>query len=150
MSGRPRGEPHFRALEALYHGAPVTRWMGFRIAIASGTATVRAAIRPDFHHAAGGVHGSLLFRALDDAAFFAANSVVDDALVLTSAFDVHFLRPVAEGELTAEGRVLHRSRRRVLAEADVHDGRGRILARGTGTFMPSDIPLDARVGYLPP
>ena len=144
------GEAHHRALETLYHEAPVTRWMGFRVEIGDGTATVRAQVRPEFHHAAGAVHGSVLFRTLDDAAFFAANSVVTDALLVTASFEIHYLRPAAEGELVAEGRVLHRSRRRVLAESAVRDGRGRVLARGTGTFMPSDFPLDERVGYRSP
>ena len=149
MSGLS-GEAHHRALESLYHGAPVTRWMGFRIEIGDGTATVRVETRPEFHHAAGAVHGSVLFRTLDDAAFFAASSVVPGVFVLTVSFDVHFLRPVVAGELVAQGRVLHRSRRRVLAEAEVRDHRGKVVARGTGAFMPSDTPLDGLEGYRAP
>lgn len=143
-------DDHLRRLERLYHDAPVTRWMGFRVEIRDGEARVKAAVRPEFHHAAGAVHGSILFRTLDDAAFFAANSVVPEVLVLTASFEVHYLRPVVEGELVAEGRVLHHSRRRILAEAVTRDGRGKVVARGTGTFMPSDIALDDLEGYRAP
>ncbi|MBW3535653.1 MAG: PaaI family thioesterase [Gemmatimonadetes bacterium] len=124
--------------------------MGFRIEIGDGEARVEATMRPEFHHAAGAVHGSILFRALDDAAFFAASSVVRSAFVLTASFEVHYLRPVVEGGLVAEGRVLHRSRRRVLAEAVASDARGRVVARGTGTFMPSEMALDDLEGYRAP
>lgn len=143
-------DDHRRALERLYHGAPITRWMGFRLEIGDGEATVRATVRPEFHHAAGAVHGSVLFRALDDAAFFAASSVVPRVFVLTASFDVHFVRPVVDGEMVAEGRVLERSRRRVLSVAEVRDRRGKVVARGTGTFMPSEIALDGLADYRAP
>src|SRR4029453_13536929 len=87
---------HFRKLERAYASAPVTRWYGTTIHIDDGSAGVRGAVRPEFHHAAHGVHGSVYFRVLDDAAFFAANSLVTDVLVLTASFTVHFVRPVSE------------------------------------------------------
>lgn len=62
-------EEHFPGLERLYAAAPVTRWMGTSVSIRDGSATVTLPVRGDFHHGAGAVHGSLYFRALDDAAF---------------------------------------------------------------------------------
>jgi hypothetical protein len=67
-------EEHFRKLEHLYRVAPVTRWYGASIRIGDGEAEVSIPVRPEFYHAAHAVHGSVYFRALDDAAFFAANS----------------------------------------------------------------------------
>ena len=141
---------HHRGLERAYAAAPVTRWMGTSVVVGDGTATVTLALREEFHHAGGAVHGSIYFRALDDAAFFAANSRVPRVLVLTSSFEVHFFRPVIEGTVSAEGRVVHRSERRVVAESRLVDGRGRELARGTGTFMPSGILLADLPGYAGP
>ena len=80
---------HHRKLERAYASAPVTRWYGAAISIGEGSAEVRLAVRPDFHHAANAVHGSVYFRLLDDAASFAANSLVTDVLVLTASFTVH-------------------------------------------------------------
>ena len=37
-------------------------------------------------HAAGAVHGSYYFKVLDDACYFAANSLVSDVFVLTVSF----------------------------------------------------------------
>ena len=104
-------------------------------------------MRDDFHHAASAVHGAVYFKVLDDAAYFAVNSVVDDVIVLTVAFTVHFTRPVSEGTLTATGRVVHRSRRVLIADVEAVDSAGRVVARGTGTFMRSETPLGPELGY---
>jgi uncharacterized protein (TIGR00369 family) len=138
---------HHRKLELLYAAAPVSQWYGATIAIADGQAEVRLAIRPEFYHAAHAVHGSVYFRALDDAAFFAVNSRVREVLVLTVSFTVHFVRPVTSGEVRAVGRLLHGGGRLFLAEADLFDDERTLLGRGSGVFTRSAIPLDPRIGY---
>lgn len=140
-------DEHFRALERAYAAAPVTRWMETRAEVTDGHATVTLAIRDEFHHAAAAVHGSIYFRMLDDAAFFAANSRVTDVLLLTSSFNVQFFRPVVEGVLRAEGDIVNESRRLVSADARLFDEDDNLLARGSGTFMPSGIPLGELPGY---
>jgi len=139
---------HYRKLERLYATAPVTQWYGAAIQINAGTAEVRLSARPEFHHAAGAVHGSVYFRALDDAAFFAANSRVTDVLVLTVSFTVHFVRPVQGGELRATGRLVHGGGQLFLAESQLFDASRRLLGQGSGTFIRSRIPLDAAIGYV--
>jgi acyl-coenzyme A thioesterase PaaI-like protein len=52
-------ETHYRRLEQLYATAPVTAWFGSSIRILDGQASVRIPVRPEFHHAAGAVHGSV-------------------------------------------------------------------------------------------
>lgn len=137
---------HFRRLENMYHGAGINGWFRPRLTVAEGEAEVVLAVRPEFHHAAGAAHGAVVFKVLDDAAFFAANSLVPEAFVLTASFSLHFLRPVAEGELRAKGRVVHKGKRQLLADA-VATAAGKEVARGTGTFAVSDIPLRSEMGY---
>lgn len=67
--------------------------------------------------------------------------------MLTTAFDVHLTRPVTEGRLHATGEVVNDHPRQLLAQAVVRDGEGRQVARGTGTFAPSDVELGPDVGY---
>ena len=138
---------HFRGLERAYAAAPVTQWMGTTATVGDGRATVELPIRDHFHHAAAAVHGSIYFRMLDDAAFFAANSRVTEVLVLTSSFHIDFFRPVVDGVLRAEGRVVNQSRRLVTAEAELFDEQGNLLSRGSGGFMPSGIRLHDVLGY---
>jgi len=54
---------------------------------------------------------------------------------------------VTGGELRAVGRLLHGSGRLFLAEAELFDSRGQLLARGSGVFTRSAIALDPRIGY---
>ena len=139
---------HFRRLERMYALAPVNTYFGPRLHIPeAGVAELRLTIKPDFHHAAGAAHGAVYFKALDDATFFAANSIVEDTFVLTISFNLYLLRPVKEGEVVARGRVVSRSKRLYLADGVMEDARGREIARGSGAFMPSAIPLDDRIGY---
>jgi uncharacterized protein (TIGR00369 family) len=139
---------HYRKLERLYASAPITQWFGTRITVADGQAEVRLATRPEFFHAAHAVHGSVYFRMLDDAAFFAVNSRVREVFVLTVSFTIHLTRPVTDGELHSIGRLRHESGRLFLAEADLLDGAGRLLGHGSGVFSRSAIALDPSVGYL--
>jgi uncharacterized protein (TIGR00369 family) len=118
-----------------------------RLSIEKGRAELIIPVRPEFFHAAGAVHGAVYFKALDDAAYFAANSLVEDVCVLTVSFDVHLIRPIREGHLRAMARVLHYSPRLILAESLVFDARDREIARGTGNFMRSRIPLSEDIGY---
>jgi uncharacterized protein (TIGR00369 family) len=139
---------HYRKLERMYAAAPISQWYGATIAIAESQAEVRLATRPEFYHAAHAVHGSVYFRALDDAAFFAVNSRVPEVLVLTVSFTVHFARPVKSGDLRAIGRMLHGSGRLFLAEAELLDGAGQLLGRGSGVFTRSAIALEPGIGYV--
>jgi uncharacterized protein (TIGR00369 family) len=87
------------------------------------------------------------FKALDDSAFFAANSLVTDVFVLTVTYNVYLTRPISAGELRAEGTVVHRSRQLLIADSEVKDSEGRQIARGSGTFVRSQIPLTPAIGY---
>lgn len=133
---------HHRRLERIYLAAPVNRLYEPTIAVGDGTAEIGIPVNPAHFHGGGALHGSVLFKLLDDAAFFAATSRLKDELVLTASFHVHFLRPVREGRVKAVGRLVGRSRRLFVAEAVAVDERGREVARGSGTFLPGGIALD--------
>jgi uncharacterized protein (TIGR00369 family) len=141
-------EEHFRKLERLYHGAPINRFFQPTIRVSEAATELQVPLRPDFFHAAHAVHGSVYFKALDDAAFFAVNSIVPDVFVLTASFNIYLTRPVTEGTLVASGRVVHRSRSLFLAEAELRDPQQRLVARGSGSFMRSTIALTPEVGYV--
>jgi uncharacterized protein (TIGR00369 family) len=140
-------EDHYRKLERMYASAPVNEYYAPTMRVSEGHAEVIIPVRPDFFHAGGAVHGLVYFKALDDAAFFAVNSLVDDAFVLTVSFNLYLTHPISEGEIKATGRVVHRSRRFFVAESVLVDSDGREIARGTGTFVPSNIPLSPEIGY---
>ena len=131
----------------MYLSAPTNRYYRPRIRIDEARAEIRIPVREEFFHVAGAVHGSVYFKALDDAAFFAASSLVDDVFLLTASFHIHLTRPVSEGEMVATGRVIHRARRVFVADSELLDSEGRHLGRGSGTFMRSRIELAEELGY---
>jgi uncharacterized protein (TIGR00369 family) len=141
-------QEHFRRLEQMYLGAPVNDFYQPKIRIEEARAEVSFSVRPDMMHAASAVHGSVYFKVLDDACFFAANSLVEDVFVLTANFNIYLTRPMKEGVIRGVGRVVHRAGRMFLAEGEVFDGQGRSIARGSGNFVRSAIKLDEAVGYL--
>jgi uncharacterized protein (TIGR00369 family) len=139
---------HFETLITMYNGAPINRWFQPRLSIPEeGRAEIELPIRPEFHHAAQAIHGAVYFKALDDATFFAVQSLISDCFVLTSSFNLHFLRPVSDGTLLARGQVVSRSKRVYIADGLLLDSRGKEVARGTGTFMSSSIRLGPELGY---
>jgi uncharacterized protein (TIGR00369 family) len=146
MDSHPRA--HFDALEAMYVNGPINQFFRPLIHIEEGAAEIRMSVTPQMHHAAGAAHGAAYFKMLDDAAFFAVQSLVSEAFVLTASFQLYLLAPVDAGEMVSTGRVVHRTKRQYLAESVVQVS-GQVVARGNGSFIRSAISLDERVGYHP-
>ncbi|MEZ4335935.1 MAG: PaaI family thioesterase [Sandaracinaceae bacterium] len=138
---------HYQKLANMYHAAPVNRLYGNRLTVAEGTAEIVWEVQEKFFHAVNALHGSAYFKLLDDAAFFAANSVVPAHFVLTASFHLHFLRPVMGGTVRAEGHLVSEGRHLLVAEATLFDAEGHDVAFGSGTFARSAIPLTPDIGY---
>jgi uncharacterized protein (TIGR00369 family) len=130
-------DDHYRRLERLYHRAPCNRALSPAISISDGRAEVRIPIGQHMFHPLEAVHGAFYFKALDDAAFFAANSVVEDVFVMTASFNVQLLRPVTEGVLVAEGRLVKDGKQLLFADSVLRDLAGNELATGSGVFVRS-------------
>jgi uncharacterized protein (TIGR00369 family) len=141
-------QAHFRALESLYAAAPINRLFSSRLEIPeSGVARIHFDIDERYYHAGGAAHGTSYFKMLDDAAFYACNSLVSDRFLLTTAFNLLFTRPLKAGPVIAEGKWVSGQRRVFVGEARLIDEHGEEVARGTGTFMRSSIALAGLPGY---
>lgn len=144
----PGASLHWRALEHLYAAAPINQLFDSRLTITGeGTARIAFTVDERFHHAAGAAHGTIYFKMLDDAAFYAANTLITDRFLLTTSFNLHFVRPVRSGPIVAEGRWISGRRRVLVAESRLLDAEGEEIGRGTGTFMRSRIALSGLAGY---
>ncbi len=141
-------ERHWRALESLYASAPVNNQFASSLEVTGeGAARIEFEVTGECFHAAGAAHGTIYFKMLDDAAFYAANTLVTDRFLLTTSFNLHFTKPVREGRVAAEGRWVSGRRRVFVAESRLVDAEGDEIGRGTGTFMKSRIPLSSLEGY---
>jgi uncharacterized protein (TIGR00369 family) len=141
-------DAHYRALEQLYASAPINQLFRSALTLSeAGRSRIEFMVEPASFHAAGAAHGTLYFKMLDDASFYAANSLVNDRFLLTTAFNLHFTKPLREGPAFAEGRWISGKRRVFVAEARIVDMTGEECARGTGTFLRSHIALAGLAGY---
>jgi uncharacterized protein (TIGR00369 family) len=140
-------EDHYRKLENMMHSAPIIKLVGAHVEVREGRADITLPVREDLFHAAGALHGSMYFLALDNAAWFAVNSLVLDVFVLTKTFTTSLIRPISRGVVKAEGKVVNSSDAQFLAESVLYDQDGQEIARGNGVFVKSKIELSPEIGY---
>ncbi len=141
---------HYRKLENMYlKGAYINTaiYETTDLKVGDESATISLQVIPKYFHAAGALHGSVYFKLLDDAAFFAVQSLVDDVFVLTTTFNIHLLRPVVSGLILSEGKVQFKSKQLFVAESKLFNQEGKLLATGTGEFVKSGIALTEEIGY---
>jgi uncharacterized protein (TIGR00369 family) len=142
-------QEHYGKLERMYLSAPVNTalYKGITIAISDEKAVLTLPVEDKFFHAANAIHGSVYFKMLDDAAFFAVNSVVKDVFVYTVSFNIQLLRPVSGGLITARGELKFKSQSLFIADSVLYDENGKLVGRGSGNFMKSKIGLTEDIGY---
>lgn len=125
------------SLEARLVANPFNRWMGLRLT-AIDEASVEIALtwreemisNPERRYTHGGVIGALI----DVAADFAVAAKVG-APVPTIDMRADFHRAAQPGDLRAVGRVVRLGGTNSVAEAEVFDGEGRLIASGRGVYF---------------
>lgn len=140
-------EEHYQRLESMYLAAPINAFYKPRIHVQEGVTEIEIDVAEKYFHAAGAVHGSVYFKMLDDAAFFASNSYKHEVFVLTTAFTTYLTRPVSSGVIKANGRVVNKTKSQFIAEAVLQDVDGIEIARGSGIFVRGKTKLCDALGY---
>ena len=85
---------------------------------------------------------------MDDAAFWAVNSIVYDVCCLTTSFNIHITKPVSSGKLLAKGTLKFKSKNIFFAKSSLFNENGDEIAFGTGSFCKSKVLLDPSIGYI--
>lgn len=127
--------------------APINKIFLPKILVSEAGAEIQIDVKPEYFHAAGAVHGSVIFKLLDDAAFFAANSLEQSVFVLTTSFTTYLTRPVSSGIIRSVGKVVNQNKTQFIAESVAYDSAGKELGRGSGIFVRGKIPLVEALGY---
>ena len=140
-------EEHYRKLERMYLAAPINEFFKPAIQIGRGTAEIKVSVDRRFFHAAQAAHGAVYFKSLDDAAFFAVSSIVEDNFVLTSTFNLYLLAPVSGGMVRSLGKVVRGGGSSFLAESVLYNDQNEEIARGSGMFVKSKVKLVPEMGY---
>ena len=139
---------HYRRLERLYHKAKIQDlFRGSSIRVSHSKAELILPVSTNYYHGANAVHGAVYFKLMDDAAYFAVASVVQDVFIVTSSFQLNLLRPVTGGILKAVGTIRSVGKNMIVGESTLYNDRGKEVAFGTGQFMKTYQPLDNLEGY---
>ena len=109
-------------------------WNGIRIdelTLDHGVVSMALMDEQKNHH--GAAHGGALYTLADALAGVLARA--DGRNYVTLDADVHYLRAVSSGRITAEGRVVRRGRTSVLTDIILKDDNGKELTKATITMF---------------
>jgi uncharacterized protein (TIGR00369 family) len=116
---------------------PVAELLGIELVRAEGgECEMRMDVEERHSNPMGTVHGGILCDLADAAMGFAFfTTLADGESFTTLELKINFLRPFWTGRLVAMGRVVSRGRTVGLAECDVRDAEGRLVARASSTCL---------------
>jgi len=125
--------------DGLIPAAPIAQTLGM-VNFDGEQGSISVELDPEHRHynPLGTVHGGVISTLLDTAAGCSVHSTLAPGEGYTSLdLTVKFLRPatVDSGRLRAVGQVIQRGRRTALAQAQLVDGRGRLVAHATSSCM---------------
>jgi uncharacterized protein (TIGR00369 family) len=139
---------HFNRLIKMYNLAPIHRFYeGIELKLAEKKAEVHLTVDERYFHAAMSAHGSVYFKVLDDAAYFACQTVILDFFIVTTNFNVNLLRPITAGKIHAIGEVDFTSANLFTASSKLYDEKGRLCGTGQGQFVKSRVSLESVNDY---
>lgn len=156
---RPDGLAHLRSLLAAGRRAPMGDTLNFHLVeVDRGMAVFEGTPDGRVYNPLGAVHGGYAATLLDSACGIATHTVMEPGRGQTTLeLKVSYLRGLSaeSGTVRATGRVISCGRRVAFAEAELHDGAGRLCATATSTLLVFDVepggrgalePLDATGG----
>ncbi len=116
---------------------PIAHTVGMRLVdVEPGRAFFELEAEERHANPMGTVHGGILCDLADAAMGCAYASLLDEGETFTTLeLKINFLRPFWTGRLTATGTVANSGRTVGLAECEVHDEHGRLIAKATSTCM---------------
>ena len=116
---------------------PIGRLLGFElVGVEPGQATFLMDAGPQHANPMGTLHGGVLCDIADAAMGIAfASTLAEGESFTTLELKINFLKPVWTAQLTAVGKVVKRGRTVGLAQCDVTDAEGRLVAYATSTCM---------------
>ena len=121
--------------------SPFSAFYGFLIEKADkgdGQIVMSMPMRPEMERlpGSGQMHGGPIACLVDTAACYACMLVLGHG-VPTINFRIDYLRPVIDTDLTAVARVRRAGRTVAVADVDIYNDGGKLIATGRGTFSAS-------------
>jgi acyl-CoA thioesterase len=124
-------------LKARTEGEPIASFLKMRLLeLSPGYAKVAMKLIPEYQNFNGLIFGGIIMAVADQAFAYATNSAARRSIA--SQFNIHFIAGAVVGdELTAECRVVRSGRRVGISEMTVTNQEGKLIAKATGTTIPT-------------
>jgi uncharacterized protein (TIGR00369 family) len=144
----PDGLAQLHAMLAGGLKAPIGQTLGFDLVeVERGRVVFEGKPDRSVYNPLGAVHGGYAATLLDSACGIATHSTLGPARGHTTLeLKVSYLRGLSQdsGTVRATGRVVSAGRRVAFAEAELHDGEGRLCATATSTLLVFDVAPQGR------
>ena len=84
----------------------------------------------------GVAHGGAIFSPADAAVAVAMLGMIDrDETLLTIEMKINYIKPIKEGEILAEAKIVHRGGRTAIGDVDVMNSDGELIAKCLATYL---------------
>ena len=116
---------------------PIAKLLGMRLVeFAEGAATFELDVDGRLYNPMGTLHGGILCDLADAAMGFAWASTLGEGETFTTIeLKINFFKPVFTGRLRASAKLVKRGRTIGMAQCDVLDEKGSLVARVSSTLM---------------
>ena len=131
----PIKETYEKALRRAVELAPYYQLLQITLEqIDTGFARFRMPFRRELTQAYGVVHGGAIATLADTAVAFAVMTLIQRGeMVTTAEFKINFFSAVTSGEMFGEARAVYRGKRLVVADMEVKNETGQLIAKGIAT-----------------
>lgn len=122
---------------ALLNGSPFYRHLGMEVVDAGeGRSRLRMPVKDDLKNLYGILHGGAVAALLDSSGTIAVGTLMGpDEVAVTVDQRINYISNMREGVLYGEGKALHRGRYTGVAQAEVRDEEGNLVAVGMATIF---------------
>ncbi len=137
MTGAKLTAAQLRRIQKAIGTVPFAGLLGIELDDAGqGTATLGLKIRPELKQNQGVVHGGVVASLIDTATAFAIISLLEPGEKVTTVdLTISYLRPITEGRITANARVLRAGRRLLVVSAEVFGADEKLVATALSTYI---------------
>ncbi len=132
-----RPQVDFEALRSNANQIPMYRLIGMEVVEAGpGYSRFRLPFRKELTQPMGVMHGGALAAVADSAVAIALWGLVGlDKIFTTIEMKINYIAPVGDGEVIAEGTIVHCGRRTAIGDVTLKDHNGKLVGKCLATYM---------------
>jgi len=137
MSELALDENRLARIRETFSQVAYANFLGLKLGeVETGEATIHLEVRDELKQNQGVVHGGVVASIIDTASAFAvATRLEPGERVTTTDLTIHYLRPIAEGELTARAQIIRAGRRLFVVSVDVCSDKQVLLATAVTGYL---------------